>query len=712
MKISEEHIKKLIKMSLLKEQSINAYARFVQNMEKLALFSEQSLSMSHYKKTKPKLFQRMKALGARLVKKIQGDFPGTLDLDAINMVIEVAKEEKKKDPSIDYAAKVIELSDNLWFNNINKASSRAKGNFYTADPKSRGVMAKSLDRTLKYAWKQEANQPENKAFWENFEVWHAVGGIVGVGGGGFNHETVFQFLEDFKTSNPHELSAYGHPGKSEKSLNPGISEIIKNSRGWKDKVHIRLDGEITFAANFDITTQWLGLKDKDTKEFEKAADFNKLLTGGGTGSDGYAGMITGPKDELISGQDTYNEIVIKDSKATALVMPDQFFDSLKNIGSYKFENTNMFTIGSEINNGNLSGAMNELLENAGGAFYIGMTGNWYAQDLGILYRAMLDGDTSVLSEQNRAVEGINVFSKYLDIDLPFYNMAGQEVTTRIKTAITNLQACIDFIGNPNVSRKTMSLYDWIKENRPKALKFVDVYLKYINPSKFPGTINFMKSEEGKEFIDDKARELKISVIDFDYGPYEKDFNNPKEYFAQNVPYSMMSKAGNIPLQLHQMINMGRIFSTVENQHPAFTALPSPEKKKTIPPPPPPEKKRISDNIIMPPYFITINWKDTPKGPIKSYTDDVKRVFGFREHQNNASSIKKMLDGIVNKGGSVEYFGIYDPEIMSFVKVSSKEQFDKLLIPSIDSLPPKPDRKKVAEVKIAKKQIIDLIQNIS
>jgi hypothetical protein len=72
----------------------------------------------------------------------------------------------------------------------------------------------------------------------------------------------------------------------------------------------------------------------------------------------------------------------------------------------------------------------------------------------------------------------------------------------------------------------------------------------------------------------------------------------------------------------------------------------------------------------------------------------------------------MLDGIVNKGGSVEYFGIYDPEIMSFVKISSKEQFDKLLIPSIDSLPPKPDRKKVAEVKIAKKQIIDLIQNIS
>ena len=696
MKITKRDIKKLIKESLLKEDSADAYARFVQNMEKLAVFSEKSAGMSYYKKENPELYERMKALRQRIVKKVQGDFPGTLDLDIINGVISTARKAKKEDPSIDYGAKVIELSDNVWFNNINKGISRAEHDgrsFYTADPKARGVMAKSLDRTLKYAWKQEAEQPENKDYWNDFEVWHAMGGIVGVGGSGFNHNTVFQFLKDFKANNPHELSAYGHPGKSDDSLNSGVSKIINNSRGWKDKVHIRLDGEITFAANFDITTQWLSLKDEDTEEFEKAADFNKLLTGGGSG---YEGMITGPKDKIIGGQDTYNEIVIKDSKATAIVFPEAFFDSLKSIGAYRFDNTTMFTIGREINLGDLDSAMQELLNNLGGAQYIGGMSNWYAQDLGVLYKAMLNGDTSILNSENRAVEGINMFSKYLDVDMPFFNIAGQNVTNRVKKAITNLKACLDLVSNKNVSRKTMSMYEWTKKNRPKALKFIDTYLKYIDPIKFRGTVEFMKSEEGKEFIQDKARELKLSVLAFDYGPYEKDFNNPKEFFGKDVPFSMMSDASNIPLQMYQMITMGRIFSAVENKHPAFSTLP----------PPRPAKKRISDKLIVPPYFISITWKDSPQGQDKTYTDDIKRKFGFREHQNNVSIIKNMLDGIVNKGGEVKYFSLYDPEIKSFIKINDKSQLDKLVIPKLP-----PASQKIAEIKVTKRQLRQIIKNI-
>ena len=176
---------------------------------------------------------------------------------------------------------------------------------------------------------------------------------------------------------------------------------------------------------------------------------------------------------------------------------------------------------------------------------------------------------------------------------------------------------------------------------------------------------------------------------------------------------MMSKAGKIPLVAHQMISMGIIFSKLENKHPAFTSLPSPRKVTSTSPtsPPPPRKQRISDKIIMPPYFITIRWKDTRNGPVKSYTDDVKRVFDFREHQNNASEIKKMLDGIVNNGGSIEYFGVYDPEIKYFIKVSNKEQLDKLLIPSLGTAPPVPGRKQVAETKITRKQLRDLIKKI-
>ena len=452
MKITEYKIKRMIKEALLREDSMDAYARFVHNMERLALFSERSAVMKSYKNKNPEMYEKVKALGQKLIKKVQGDFPGKLDVDKINSIIRLAREEKRKNPSISYPETVVEYSKQLWSNNINRDISRA-GTFTSADPRTRGEFAKSIDRTLKYAWKQEADQPENKRFWDNFEVWHAVGGIVGGGATGFDHDVLFQFLEAFKTSNPNELSGYGHSGKSDKKmLNPGINNIIRNTSIWHDNVHVRLDGEITFAANFDITTQWLSLKDEDTEEFEKAGDLTKLLK-----DNDLSGMITGPRDIQISGDDSYNEIVIKDSRATAIVFPQDFFDLIKKIGSLKIKlgnrGFNLFMLGREINKGNHDYVLKYLKKvDESGEF-----GSYYRKDTIKLFNAMLTGDVSILNSGNSVVEEVNIFKKYLDINMPFYDMGGANVTNRTIKAISNLKACVDFVSDTSVNRVSESI---------------------------------------------------------------------------------------------------------------------------------------------------------------------------------------------------------------------------------------------------------------
>ena len=99
MKITERHIRVLIRKSLLKEDSRDAYARFIMNMEKLASFSDHAKNMSSWKESKPELYKKVKALGDKLVKKIQGDYPGEINLKDLTAIIKLARQAKKESPN-------------------------------------------------------------------------------------------------------------------------------------------------------------------------------------------------------------------------------------------------------------------------------------------------------------------------------------------------------------------------------------------------------------------------------------------------------------------------------------------------------------------------------------------------------------------------------------------------------------------------------------
>tara|TARA_R110001599_G_scaffold293379_1_gene497202 strand:- start:439 stop:795 length:357 start_codon:yes stop_codon:yes gene_type:complete len=109
-------------------------------------------------------------------------------------------------------------------------------------------------------------------------------------------------------------------------------------------------------------------------------------------------------------------------------------------------------------------------------------------------------------------------------------------------------------------------------------------------------------------------------------------------------------------------------------------------------------------IIMPPYFVSVRWKDSPKGEEKSYQDDVERVFGFRSHQKNHQEIVDMLDGIVNKGGEVIYFGVYDKSKRNFIGVKNKNELQKLMVPVMPT-------RNIAEIKSARSHIRKLLQEL-
>ena len=340
MKIKEKNIKKLIRNALLKEDSRDAYARFIMNMEKLASFSDHAKNMSSWKESKPELYKKVKALGDKLVKKIQGDYPGEINLKDLSAIISLARKAKKESPEIDYGDKVLELANQLWTKDIGE--SRAGSQFGSADPKARGDAAKNIDRMLKSAWQKEAYQPENKDFWDKFEVWHSIGGIVRNDSNEL--DSVISFLSSFQKRNPDELSAYGWDGTGDQSdnkkINSGIHSIINSEGDWQNKFHVKLDGNVTFAAAYDITTQWLSFKESEDKtDFEKSGDFNKMLISGGG-----EGLITGPDDPLLTDRDKYNEIVIKNAKAVAIAIPPKISEIIKTIPTQGISRESKFTL--------------------------------------------------------------------------------------------------------------------------------------------------------------------------------------------------------------------------------------------------------------------------------------------------------------------------------------------------------------------------------
>lgn len=708
MKIKKNKLKKVISKSLkddlIFEASEDAYARFVYNMEKLALFSGKSASMNLYKTENPELFKRMKALGQKIVKKIQGDFPGTIDLDSINAIIASAKEEKRKDPGIDYGAKVIEYANDYWFDNIGASrsadSSHGGHSLLAADPKARGVVAKSLDRTLKYAWKEEANQPENQKFWDDFEVWHAIGGIVGERGT-IDHKTILGFLEAFKTSNPHEMSAYGWHGmngtKSDlKKMNLGITQIINSESGWKDKVHVKLNGEITFAANFDITTQWFSYKEDDASDFEKAGDLNKMIQYGKHGS-----MITGPKDKLLSGMDKYNEIVIKDSKVAAIAFPDAFFKEIKDMGEFRVAGMSLLSVARLIKEGNIDQANKEILEATGKTgLYSGS--NWYASAVHQLIDAMAAGDKSLITDENRIVNVLKYISKYLEYDIEIYHVRGKSKKDVVVNFVNSMKICIDFIeNNPALkSRKELNWYEWLRETRNPVMKAgIDSLIKYIKDDTIK---KFIMSKEGDDFFYELFSKLKLGSYYFnprEKPQYKKLIFNPESLLNQKVPYSYMRKDASMPVKLYQLASLGIAMNKAAQDGipPFVSSFPTVSANKPM---------TSGQKIIMPPYFVSVRWKDSPRGEEKSYQDNTQQSFGpgYRSHQNNYKEIFDMLDGIVKKGGEVIYFGIYDKSKKSFIEIKNKNELQKLMVPTIPT-------RNIAETKLTRSHIRKLLREL-
>jgi len=175
--------------------------------------------------------------------------------------------------------------------------------FQAADPKSRVGSAKIIDKLMKQIWQSEAKNYAD--FWSNFETWHAVGGIVG--GENVDYSVYYNFPNSYMLD---ELSCYGAPGNSSDALNPLIQEMMLNNPGlgWATKVHFRIKGDITFAAHYDIVTEWLKLKkENDPNNFKKHANFSKIALNSES-------LIVGPEDKITDKEttgDNYNEIVVQ-----------------------------------------------------------------------------------------------------------------------------------------------------------------------------------------------------------------------------------------------------------------------------------------------------------------------------------------------------------------------------------------------------------------
>lgn len=175
--------------------------------------------------------------------------------------------------------------------------------FQAADPKSRVGSAKIIDKLMKQIWQSEAKNYTD--FWSNFETWHAVGGIVG--GENVDYNVYYNFPNSYMLD---ELSCYGAPGNSSDELNPLIQEMMLNNPGlgWATKVHFRIKGDITFAAHYDIVTEWLKLKkENDPNNFKKHANFSKIALNSES-------LIVGPEDKITDKEttgDNYNEIVVQ-----------------------------------------------------------------------------------------------------------------------------------------------------------------------------------------------------------------------------------------------------------------------------------------------------------------------------------------------------------------------------------------------------------------
>ena len=278
-------IRRLVRESVrekLLERSADVYSKFVDEIKRFAkLASNKSLNKQEYND---------------FIKKYS--LPSDLDPNKIIDIVNNSNSDKE----------IINSLQNL-YSDITKNASLNQAH-QAADPASRTGSAKIIDKLMKHIWQSEAkNYPD---FWENFETWHAVGGIIDA-----NVGIDYSIYKSFPAIMLDELSCYGSPGASTDKLNTKIQEIMLNNPGlgWDEKVHFRIKGNITFAAHFDIVTEWLKLKKENSKEnFKKHADFSRIALNSES-------LIVGPEDKItdktVTGNN-YNEIIVQGGIVTGI----------------------------------------------------------------------------------------------------------------------------------------------------------------------------------------------------------------------------------------------------------------------------------------------------------------------------------------------------------------------------------------------------------
>ena len=279
------NIRRLIREAVrekLLEKSQDVYTKFLDEIKRFAkLASDKSLNKQEYNEFIEKY-----------------SLPDDLDPDKIIDIVNNSNSDKE----------IINSLQSL-YSDITKNAS-VNQTHQAADPASRTGSAKIIDKLMKHIWQSEAKNYTN--FWENFETWHAVGGITDASEG-----IDYSIYKNFPAIMLDELSCYGAPGSSTDKLNTKIQEIMLNNPGlgWDEKVHFRIKGDITFAAHFDIVTEWLKLKKENSKEnFKKHADFSRIALNSES-------LIVGPEDKItdktVTGNN-YNEIVVQGGSVTGV----------------------------------------------------------------------------------------------------------------------------------------------------------------------------------------------------------------------------------------------------------------------------------------------------------------------------------------------------------------------------------------------------------
>ena len=723
MRVRKSLIRDLILKSLLKESSEQAFNRFAKKLRNLSYYSNTAINRAKKQGKSEEFLSHMKFMQDALTQSIQGDFPGSIDIDEIDEIVDNAIIKYQSDPSKSLEKHIIDGAEKTWSANIG-ASRADKG---AADPRARGVVAQSIDRSLKYAWKKEADQPENKEFWDNFEVWHSIGGIVGRGEG-FEHEKVLGFLEAFKTSNPNEMSAYGWDGRfngtDEEKINGGILNIINTAAGWKNHAHVKLEGDITFAANFDLTTQWYQYKEEG-KDFEKSGDLSKIMMLVNA-ADSTSGLITGPEDPLLPRSKSisdYNEIVIKNSKVSAIALPDEFFTPIKALMEGQIGRVNLSYLGRLISNGDYQTANEELIDAADDMY---RTSSGDDREIIKILKAMLTSDRSELEKDvaDFKISNMTNILKYLEYNIPIYDIRGNSKNDYVLKQAKYFKACLDFIeNNPEAkSRKSMTWGEYVKKTfKPDGIKKLQVTLGYLDKKK---VVDFIKSEKGREWFEYEQavqysgqRGVVPTIL-----PKSKviinQILNAKNMLKENIPYSnLVRKSTSLPLWLDQLIFIGNIIKRVENNndpdHPFKKEKEKPKprprrEREYYPPNPPPVgvgeislSQRSSSEPIQPPYFMNISWFEPGEGD-RSFQDNIYKTSNYEDYQENPEVILSMLNGIHNRGGKVHYFGLYDKQSNSFVQLKTKNDILSIV---------QNKTKNIAEVKLTRRQIRQLIRKI-